>query len=66
MQNEIRVPRGQMQHLGRIFGKSQPFIRKVLRGERNSDIARKIRFTALEHFGGVEIQVVNNSKKGAV
>lgn len=58
MLNEIRVPHGVKENLGRIFKKSRPFIRKALRGQKNDEISLKIRFTAINHFGGYEVQMV--------
>jgi hypothetical protein len=39
-----------------VFKTTAPTVRAALRGETNSELARKIRFTAVEHFGGVEVK----------
>ena len=45
----IFVPNGEMRrYLGRIFKRSQPFIRKALRGETNHPDALRIREFAKE------------------
>lgn len=62
MLNEIRVPHGTKENLGRIFKKSRPFVRKALRGQNSDEISLKIRFTAINHFGGYEVQIVENEK----
>ena len=62
MLNEIKVPHGRKENLGRIFKKSRPFVRAALRGKKSDEISLKIRFTALEQFGGYEVQKVTNEK----
>lgn len=62
MLNEISVPHGAKENLGRIFKKSRPFVRKALRGQKNDEISLKIRFVAIKQFGGRELQIVENSK----
>jgi len=59
MANEIRLPHGKIECLVKMFSKSRPFIRKVLRGNDSDDLSKKIRFTAINHFGGYEIKKVN-------
>lgn len=55
--NEILVPQGVRLKLGKIFGMSQPFIRKALKGKTSHHMAVKVRKAALEN-GGVEAVVV--------
>ncbi len=55
--NEIIVPHGERQYLGKLFNRSQPYIRMVLRGERNDYYARRIRQAALKN-GGKEIVIL--------
>lgn len=62
MLNEIKVPHGKKEQLGRVFKKSSPFVRKALRGEKSDEISLKIRFTAINHFGGYEVQKVETKK----
>ena len=62
MLNEISVPHGSKENLGRIFKKSRPFVRKALRGQKSDEIALKIRFAAIKHFGGRELTVVEKTK----
>jgi len=62
MLNEIKVPHGKKENLGRIFKKSRPFVRAALRGQKSDEISLKIRFSAINHFGGYEVQKVTNEK----
>lgn len=52
--NKILVPDGVRTQLRDLFKTSYPTVRNALNGVTNSKISQKIRFTALEHFGGVE------------
>lgn len=51
--NEILVCWGDRQKLMEIFRVSYPTVRAALRGQTNSDLARRIRTAALKR-GGVE------------
>jgi len=53
--NKILVPYGATTQIMNVFGISAPTVREALRGNSNSDLAKKIRHTALERFGGVEL-----------
>jgi hypothetical protein len=53
---DISKQRGLSQKIGKIFKRSQPFIRKALRGESSHPDAVKIRKAALEN-GGRELIV---------
>ncbi|MGJ7025075.1 hypothetical protein GGQ94_000771 [Petrimonas sulfuriphila] len=54
-QNKILVPDGVRTKLRDLFKTSYPTVRGALNGETNSELARKIRHTAIERFGGVEL-----------
>jgi hypothetical protein len=49
----IIVPQGVSKYLGDTFKRSQPFIRKVLRGDTNHRDAGKIREFALRNGGAM-------------
>lgn len=51
---QILVPSGINKYLGETFKKSQPFIRKALRGQTKHPDALKIREAALENGGAVK------------
>lgn len=57
-QSVIWVNHGERKRLAAIFQKSQPTIRKALRGEVDNDLARRIRTAALRR-GGIELKQVN-------
>jgi hypothetical protein len=52
----IRVPRGRTGELCKIFGKSAPTVRAILRGEREGNLASRVRLAAMR-CGGVEYKV---------
>ena len=52
--HRIIVAHGENQKLAELFGHGMPFIRKALRGERDTLEAHKIRKVALER-GGIEV-----------
>jgi hypothetical protein len=57
-ETEIRVARGEMGKLAKMFGRSMPYIRFVLRGQRRSAAdAGRIRQAAMK-MGGVEYKKV--------
>ena len=49
--NVIIVPNGANKQLGDMFKKSQPFIRKALRGQTSHPVAIKVRYQALQMGG---------------
>ena len=57
---EIRLPYGAATKLGEALDVSQPTLRKALKFEENTEnpdevsLARKIRFTAVKNFSGVD------------
>lgn len=51
---QIIMPHGAAKELGRVLRVSQPTIREALRYKSDTEIARKIRHTAVKEFGGVE------------
>lgn len=53
--NKILVPDGVRTQLRDLFNTSYPTVRGALNGETNSKLAQKIRHTAVERFGGVEL-----------
>jgi len=54
---KILVPDGVRTQLRDLFKTSYPTVRSALNGETNSELAQKIRHTAIERFGGVEIDI---------
>ena len=50
----ILVPSGVSKYLGETFNRSQPFIRKALRGQTNHPDAPKIREAALKKGGAIK------------
>lgn len=59
-QNNILVADGVRTKLKDIFKTSYPTVRAALRGNSNSELSRKIRFTALTRFEGVEQKIKKN------
>ena len=43
----------------KFFDISKAMVSMSLRGKRNGELAKKIRHTALEQYGGVEMKPVN-------
>lgn len=52
---KILVPHGVIGELAALFNTSYPTVRGALGGKTRTDLQRKIRFTAVERFGGVEM-----------
>lgn len=50
---KILTEQGERQVLGKLFGVSQPTIRRALNGKTQTELAKKIRRVALQR-GGVE------------
>ena len=46
---KILVENGERAYLGKLFGVSQPTIRRALDGKTNTDLAKKIRKVAIRH-----------------
>lgn len=57
---KILVDDGVRTRLKKIFNTSYPTVRGALNGKENTELQRKIRFTAIKRFGGVEIEKNNN------
>ena len=53
----IVVYHGECQYLGRLFNVSQPTVRRALRGKTDTDLAKKIRHTAIVRGGKVMTEV---------
>lgn len=51
---KILVENGERAHLGKLFGVSQPTIRRALDGKTNTDLAKKIRKVAIDRGGVVQ------------
>lgn len=58
----IMVEHGGVRKLAKVFGLSEGFVSKALRGKKGGTNAKKIRHVAKEQYGGVEMQAVTNSK----
>ncbi len=56
----IMVKYGSVRKLAKVFGLSEAYVSKSLRGHTGGDKARKIRHVALTQFDGVIMQEVNN------
>lgn len=54
---KILVENGERAYLGKMFGVSQPTIRRALAGQTNTDLAKKIRNVAIDRGG-----VIKNNK----
>ena len=50
---KILVENGERAYLGKLFGVSQPTIRRALDGKTNTDLAKKIRKVAIDRGGVV-------------
>lgn len=53
-QTQIIMPHGAAKELGQALNVSQPTIREALRYKSDTATARKIRYTVIKEFGGVE------------
>ncbi len=51
---KILVENGERAYLGKLFGVSQPTIRRALDGKTNTDLAKKIRKVAIDRGGVVQ------------
>lgn len=51
---KILVENGERTYLGKLFGVSQPTIRRALDGKTNTDLAKKIRKVAIDRGGVVQ------------
>lgn len=59
----MMVEHGGVRKIARAFNLSEPFVSMVLRGKKGGTTAKKILHVAREHYGGVEMQAVTNSKQ---
>lgn len=50
---QILLPHGQSKKIGEALNVSQPTIREALRYQSNTEVAKRIRHTAVKEFGGV-------------
>jgi hypothetical protein len=55
----IKVPHGVTGELGKLFRCCLPYVRYSLRGERDTQLARRIRRAAMEK-GGKEYEVISD------
>lgn len=60
--NIIMVRYGGVRKLAKVFGVSEAYVSKSLRGHAGGDRARKIRHVALTQMDGMEMEQVNNDK----
>ena len=51
---KILVENSERAYLGKLFGVSQPTIRRALDGKTNTDLAKKIRKVAIDRGGVVQ------------
>nr|DAH17537.1 MAG TPA: Transcriptional regulator GntR, transcription regulator, GntR,Chromobacterium violaceum [Caudoviricetes sp.]DAS18737.1 MAG TPA: Transcriptional regulator GntR, transcription regulator, GntR,Chromobacterium violaceum [Caudoviricetes sp.] len=56
---KILVENGERAYLGKLFGVSQPTIRRALDGKTNTDLAKKIRKVAIDRGGVVKNNTYN-------
>lgn len=57
MNKRIVLNHGEAQKLASRFGCSREMVSKSLNFKKDSVLARKIRFVAKEHYGGVEVDL---------
>ncbi len=54
--SRIYVPYGAGRKLAKVFGCTLQMVSIALAGKKNTELAKKIRHTALTQYGGKEIQ----------
>lgn len=64
MKKQIVIDSDGRQKLQKIFGVSRVTVWKALNYESNTDLARKIRFTATSQMGGQEVGNVKDAQEG--
>lgn len=55
MERQILLPAGQKKALVRAMNSTYPTVRSALRFRSNSENAKRIRYAAVRHFGGVQV-----------
>lgn len=55
MKRKIVLDHGNATKIAKVMGCTREMVSKSLSFKKNSLLARKIRFVAVKHFGGVEV-----------
>lgn len=58
----IMVPHGKVVEIAKVLGISKAMVSHSLRGQKNNELAKKIRHVALEQYDGVIMKQVGRNK----